>query len=122
MNSRLHEVFFRAKKKYLPYIGVLGVGYGSKIRKKTIVAQQSIIVLVERKLPEDQVPKGQVIPPDFEGFPVDIRVPRIVMTEEEQVNPVPGFIETDYEWINLGKIHLIHLRQNSPKNNAEGKL
>lgn len=113
MESSIQEAFFQAKKQYIAYDGVLGVGIGPKIRNNSIIAQSSIIVLVERKLSKDQISKGQFIPPEFKGFPVDIRVPRLMIYEEERHRADQVCIETDYEWIDFGKIHQIHLRQKS---------
>ena len=101
--------FDKARKKFLPYNGVIGVGLGPKLRKGKVVSLDAIIVLVTKKLSMDEVPEDEQIPQFFEGFPVDVHVPRLTIRGEEKKGF--EFVETEYEWIDWGKIHRLHRLQ-----------
>jgi hypothetical protein len=103
--------FDKARKKFLPYNGVIGVGLGPKLRKGKVVSLDAIIVLVTKKLSMDDVPEDEQIPQFFEGFPVDIRVPRLELRGEGRKGF--EFEETEYQWIDWGKIHRLHQLQQS---------
>ncbi len=106
MSSIRSAAFDKARKKFLPYDGVIGVGLGPKLRKGKVVSLDAIIVLVTKKLSMDEVPEGEQIPQFFEGFPVDVHVPRLELRGEGKRGF--EFEETEYEWIDWGKIHRLH--------------
>ncbi len=109
MSSIRSAAFDKARKKFLPYAGVIGVGLGPKLKKGEVVSLDAIIVLVTKKLPMDEVPENEQIPQFFEGFPVDVHVPRLELRGEEKKGF--EFQETEYEWIDWGKIHRQHQLQ-----------
>jgi len=107
MESRFDNEWVRARRTFLPYNGVLGVGYGPKFKAGKLVARYAIIILVERKLPLNEVPEGQVIPSSFEGVPTDLRVPQITpeATSTDRRNELQYSDHTDIQWIDWPKIH-----------------
>jgi hypothetical protein len=100
-----NDIWSTARKTFLPLRGVIGVGWGPKLREGRVVAHQSIIVLVEMKLPLSSLTPEQVIPPTFRGVPTDVRVPRL--TPQAEAGPPPGSDTclTDHAWIDWGKVH-----------------
>jgi len=117
MNSKLHQAYLNAKEKFIQYDGILGVGYGTKITRGKAINNESIIVFVENKLPAKNVKKEQLIPATFEGFPVDVRIPKLNMTSTEKFDPnkPPQNHEDeclfDYNWIDFEKIHRLNLER-----------
>ena len=52
--------------------GVVSIEIARRWQDDAPTEQIGIRVTVERILPADQVPDGELFPPDLEGFPVDI--------------------------------------------------
>ena len=109
MPNPLDNVYLRARRAFLPFPAVVGVGHGPKIRAGKVVAPLAIIVLVERKRPVAEVSSAELIPPYFEGWPTDVRVPKLVPDAPRQGGDTRGpqqdFCLTDYQWIDWPKIH-----------------
>ena len=116
MENRFNNEWVRARRKFLPYSGVVGVGYGPKFKTGKLVARYAIIILVERKLPPDGVPEGQLIPPSFEGIPTDVRVPQITpdTSSPDRRNELQHSDHTDIQWIDWPKIHRRRRRPHKP--------
>jgi hypothetical protein len=128
MNKALHEAAQKARARFLEYGEVVGVGYGPKLVGGKETTPEAIVVLVARKLPRSSVPKGQLIPKTFEGFPTDVREPRLsVGTERKKFDPEKPPEDpsdeclTDYEWIDWAKIHRLNLEQRRPKAARTGR-
>jgi hypothetical protein len=121
MNKILYQAWQRAREKFIQYPNVVGVGYGPKIKGGREVAREAIIVFVARKLPTKDVEKEQLIPPSFEGFPTDVREPRLNASPRKKFDPShpPDDMNdqslTDNEWIDWGKIHRLNLEQRREK-------
>lgn len=120
VNRSLQDAFTRGRAVFLQYDGVVGVGHGPKLkgRSRRVVSPESIIVLVERKLPPSEVPEGQLVPPNFEGFPTDVREPVLSVETPAEFDPnrppddpSQGECLTDNEWIDWGKINELNARQ-----------
>jgi len=112
MNYVRDAAFIKAMVRFLPYDGVIGVGFGPKLKKGKIMRSDAIVVLVTKKLKEEEVPKDQQIPQFYEGFPVDVQVPTLTITKPQE-KKIRMALETEYEWIDWGKIHRIHQIQQS---------
>jgi hypothetical protein len=52
---------------------VVGVGVGVRQRHNTLTQELAIVVFVRRKVPQDQLAPGDVIPAAIEGMPVDVQ-------------------------------------------------
>lgn len=100
------NIWENARQAFLPFDGVVGVGYGPKVAGGEVVARQAIVVLVEKKLRVAKIAKGQHIPSAFQGLPTDVRVPRLTPDTQETGPPASGdWCLRDYEWIDWPKIH-----------------
>lgn len=121
MNTLLYQAWQRARQKFIQYPNVVGVGYGPKIKGGREAAREAIIVLVARKLPGRNVPKDQLIPVSFEGFPTDVREPHLKASSRKKFDPKEPPDDandqclTDNEWIDWGKIHQLNLEQRHRK-------
>jgi hypothetical protein len=142
MNPNLQTAYLKAKKAFAPLNGIIGVGYGPKFAKGKVVDDEAIIVLVEKKLPKEELISNQTIPDMFEGFPTDVREPKVTTSRNQEdisMNMVPTEEEnclTDYHWIDWGKIHQVNRQQktendrnmlmdqsgNLPTTHAEGNI
>jgi hypothetical protein len=117
VNQELNAARSRARELFTRFGTVLGVGVGPKLTGGRVVASNAIVVLVGRKLPARQVPRGEVIPPVFEGFPTDVREP--VLTVQSPRRPEKGrphgpaewCLTGDARWIEWEKIHELNLAQ-----------
>lgn len=99
------NIWAEARKAFLRLPGVVGVGWGAKLRLGKIVERQSLIVFVDEKLPISDLPPEEVIPPTFQGVPTDVRVPRLTPGSDPQPPPGADFCLTDHMWIDWGKVH-----------------
>jgi hypothetical protein len=103
------NVWSDARRAFLRLPGVIGVGWGDKIRSGKVVGHQSVIVFVDKKLPVDSLPADQVIPETFQGAPTDVRVPLLTPGSDPEAPPGADFCLTDHTWIDWGKVHRRHL-------------
>lgn len=114
MSAATRNVWLEARRAFLPFQGVVGVGYGRKVTGGRVVTRHAIVVLVTRKLPRAEVPRDEVIPGVFGGLPTDVREPRLLLEDDGtgEVRTPPGdFCLTDHHWIDAGKIHRMRLDQ-----------
>lgn len=109
------NVWLRARRAFLRFHGVVGVGWGPKLARGKVVEQNAVIVFVERKLPATEIRDGEQIPPLFERHPTDVRVPRLMPDPE---HPDDWCLTADVRWIDWGKIdrmwHQQHARTEEP--------
>ena len=122
MKSQLQQVYPKAKEYFLKFDGVVGVGLGPKISHNEEVSPEAIIVFVEKKLQENEVAQEQIIPPIFEGFPTDVREPKLNIKSGKDFDPntPPGLEDeclTDYLWIDWQKINELNQKQKGKSNN-----
>jgi len=72
------ETVYRVKQAATPRLlaipNVVAVGIGPKIVGGQAVGQPAIKVFIRRKLPADQVPADELIPPMIDGVPTDVEV------------------------------------------------
>lgn len=100
----------------MPFRTVLGVGVGPKLSRGRVTARDAIVVFVGRKLPRKDVPKGELIPPTFGGFPTDVREPVLMVKPKgdergRKHHPPEGWCRTDAYWIDWAKIHELNVMQ-----------
>jgi hypothetical protein len=115
MNHVLHAAHARAQAEFHRFRTVVGVGIGPKVVRGRVITGESIVVLVDKKLPAKHVPKGELIPRVFEGFPTDVRVPELQATLSKRKDASPfrsgNWCLTDYRWIDWTKVHQMNLEQ-----------
>jgi hypothetical protein len=104
----IENVFLRARRAFLPFHGVVGVGWGPKLAHGKVVAENAIVVYVERKLPAGEIREGQHVPAAFEGHPTDVRVPRLT---PDPKGPRDRCLTADVQWIDWQKIHQLNRAQ-----------
>lgn len=113
MNHELFASQRRAWVKFLRFSTVLGVGVGPKVEGGRVTVREAIVVLVGKKLPRKDVPKGELIPPAFEGFRTDVRKPMLMIRPDaKRRGERPGdWCRTDAQWIDWTKIHRLNVAQ-----------
>jgi hypothetical protein len=107
----------------LPFRTVVGVGVGPKLSRGRVTARDAIVVFVGRKLSRKDVPKGELIPPTFGGFPTDVREPVLMVEPKDyergrQPHPPEGWCRTDVYWIDWAKIHQLNVEQQREREQA----
>jgi len=108
MKKNLGRTHAAARRKFLDLEGVLGVGHGPKTTRGIAGDPEAIVVLVSQKKAPGEIAADQRIPPQFQGFQIDVRVPRLSPQGAAGVASAlsPGNeCLTDYHWLDWGKIH-----------------
>lgn len=114
---RLAALAEKAKAKYIPFENVLGVGFGPLEKKGLLTGEWGIIILVQKKLSKDKVPKDQFIPEKFGDVRVDVREPRITEEKYQEFLKANGIKLDKYDdypdtfIIDPFKVHLVNLRR-----------
>ena len=71
-DDELFAIKERAAEQLMAIPSVTAVGIGGRVRDGRPTGEVVLKVFVERKLPTDQVPSGELVPAEFEGIPTDI--------------------------------------------------
>jgi hypothetical protein len=109
--KKIEEVAQRARRAFLAFDGVLGVGYGPKRVRKKETDATAIIVFVEKKLSPDKVKEGQLIPKSFDEYMTDVEEVRF-STEEFEADKSGHYEGRPMaEFLDWGKIHQLNIRQ-----------
>src|SRR5690554_1489246 len=75
---------------------VVGVGYGKKIKENKRTDEDSIIVMVDRKLPESELEEKDIIPEKLEYFRTDVqevgelKLLEVSLPRKQRYRPAPG--------------------------------
>ena len=100
------DVLDAARKKFLKYEGVIGVGYGPKETHGEVHDDRpSLVVYVREKKNIKQLKKPQIIPKEFMGVPIDVVVPG-------QRQSGHAHADSDFMWLDSGKIHELNPLKN----------
>jgi len=126
LDQKKHETFLAARRTFLPFKGVLGVGLGPKIKGGENTGIQALVILVETKLPSSEIPDGELIPEEFRGIRTDVRVPVLSKEKKKKFDPnqfpEDGIEELpDYMWIDDAKIHDLNLRERKSRKKSSEK-
>lgn len=114
---KARAAYLAARNELLARDAVIGVGFGIRERGGMITREPAVIVLVDHKLPPDQVPPGQRIPATIQGVPADVREPRLRQEQHEEflrrngIPPRQGECNLDHFFIDEGKIHQRNLER-----------
>ncbi len=71
--DRVSAVKAKYESELMARPGVVGVGVGLRQRGGERTDEVVIVVMVQKKLPPDQLPPNERIPPQLEGVPVDVQ-------------------------------------------------
>jgi len=112
--KQLQRIAREAHAAFIPFRGVLGVGYGIKRVGDHPSGETAITVYVEKKLPPDQVPQGQLIPHTFGGLPTDVEEVRFDRDADRLENGEPYEGRGIGMFLDWGKIHRLNMRQQKP--------
>lgn len=61
-----------ARRSFMNIPNVIGVGYGYKQKGNQRTSQLSLVVVVTNKVPESELPPGDIIPKEFKGVKTDV--------------------------------------------------
>jgi hypothetical protein len=89
--KQFRKAYWDARKKYLPYKDILGIGY--ERRKGATKDEFTIVLLAGKELVSARTLKGDPLPATFDGFPLDVREPRFVSQQKNRCHCDPLIIE-----------------------------
>jgi len=70
--QRAVEIKTRHEESLMQHPGVVGVGVGMRQKGGQPTDEVSIVIMVEKKHPLDQLDPKDVLPREIEGIPVDV--------------------------------------------------
>lgn len=115
--AQIRPIKQRVEDELLAIPGVTGVDINQQVTKGKPTGELAIVVYVENKKPANKVPKGQLIPPELDGIPTDVKeqqkiVPKVALTPVRD-RDVPLLDATNYATlhggISMGPCRSIHL-------------
>ena len=71
-SAKIAEVRARREGELLRYPHVVGVTDGIRTRQGKPTGEHCLVVLVERKVPETELDRGDMLPREIDGVPVDV--------------------------------------------------
>lgn len=112
--DRIRAVKRRVERALLWKANVVGVAVGKKITGGRVTEEPAIVVLVSRKLPEAQLPSGELIPRSLDGVSTDvvetgeIKALGLLQTLErprtDRWRPAPGGVSVGHKSISAGTL------------------
>jgi hypothetical protein len=106
MEERL-KVLERYKKKLLAKQNVVGVAKGFKVVKGEQTDEECIVVMVEQKLPPEQLRKKDMVPREIEGIKTDVIETGVIRALNSPTNrwrPAPGGVSIGHFQITAGTL------------------
>src|SRR5689334_6904400 len=76
-HAEIRPVKQRIEDELLARPGVMGVDINEKVTDGQPTGQLSIVVYVKEKKPEDELSGDEVIPPEIDGIPTDVKQEKI---------------------------------------------
>lgn len=119
MNARqIQQMLEKARDRFLPFEGVLGVGYGMKRTGGKETDTPCLVVFVEKKLPPEDVKRDEVLPTIFEDWLVDVE--EVSLDRDQSMRDKSGHREGGgmTEYLDWGKIHRLNMEQKERQGKA----
>lgn len=111
MSKNYRKILYRYTKKILPLKHVVGIGYGKKVKKGKKTNEDSIVVMVEKKVPEKQLSRKDIIPPELEDFKTDVqetgKLQLLKNNRNKKLRPAPGGVSIGHYKISAGTLGAI---------------
>jgi hypothetical protein len=125
--TQIRPVKQRVEDELLAIPGVTGVDINQQVTKGQPTGELAIVVYVEKKKPASKVPKDQLIPPELDGIPTDVKeqkkiVPKAAFTAVRgEVIPLADTTNyaTLHGGISMGPCRSIHLDPPEVKESGE---
>lgn len=105
--EELLKMLERYKKKLLAKRNVVGVARGFKLVKGEQTDEECIVVMVEQKLPKEQVKKKDLIPAEIKGVKTDVIETGIIKALQpptDKWRPAPGGVSIGHFQITAGTL------------------
>ncbi len=80
--SKTADVRSRHESELMRYPHVVGVSEGIRVKQGKPTGEHCLVVLVDRKIPADQLKPDEILPSEVEGVPLDV-------VEVGRVEPMP---------------------------------
>jgi hypothetical protein len=124
--KHLRAVWQKNRKTLLQYDNVIGVAYGPIESGGKLTGEEGIIALVNKKVPVNELPKGQIIPKTVDSYRVNVREPRLNENAQRKYLQANG-IETgeidcliDHFFLDDAKIHAHNLKRLASRKKKKG--
>ena len=108
LDRSYRRTLFKYTKKLLPLNHVVGVGYGKKVKKMRKTDQNSIVVMVDKKMPENSLNKKDLIPQKLEHIKTDVQevgnLSLLKQPRSDRYRPAPAGVSIGHYKISAGTL------------------
>lgn len=111
MDKSYRRVLSKHKKKLLSLNHVVGVGFGKKVKNRKKTNEDSIVVLVDKKLPVEELHNQDIVPEKLDNFKTDVQevgtIKLLKLPRTERFRPAPGGVSVGHYKITAGTLGAI---------------
>lgn len=111
MNKSYQKIIIEYKNKLLTLNHVVGIGYGKKIKKNKKTDENSIIVMVDEKIPKNKLEEEDIIPEKIENFKTDVqevgKLKLLNKNRNEKFRPAPPGVSIGHYKVTAGTLGAI---------------
>lgn len=110
MKSKIEEILKmleRYKSRLLAKRNVVGVGRGFKVTKGVQTDEECIVVMVEEKMPKEQLKKKDIVPEEIKGVKTDVietGIIKALLSPTDKWRPAPGGVSIGHLKITAGTL------------------
>lgn len=118
--------YLENQDRLLEYDNVLGVGFGYQESGGKLTDEAAVIVLVEQKIPVNELCESQILPQYIGDVRVDVRTPRITeeehreFLEDNDIDYEDAECNLDHFFLDDGKIHEMVQRRIRERDEEDG--
>ncbi|MFW6287304.1 MAG: hypothetical protein ACOC2J_00970 [bacterium] len=108
MEKAYKKILARYRNKMLPLNHVVGVGYGKKMKHNRKTDEDSIVILVDKKIPEDQLDIKDLVPGKLGPLKTDVQevgtLELLSTPRNQRYRPAPGGVSIGHYRISAGTL------------------
>jgi len=111
LDKSYRKILNKYRNKMLPLNHVVGIGFGKKIKSNRTTEEDAIIIMVDKKLPEEELGKSDLVPQTLDNIKTDVQEIGILkllsVPRSKKYRPAPGGVSIGHYKISAGTLGAI---------------
>jgi len=111
LDNSYRKILNKYRNKILPLNHVIGIGYGKKIKNNRATEEDAIVIMVDKKLPEEQLEKRDLVPQTLENIITDVQetgtLKLLKVPRNKKYRPAPAGVSIGHYKISAGTLGAI---------------